>query len=356
VARGESLEAVAREARYQLFAGALAPAEVLLTAHHAEDQLETLLLQLVRGAGVAGLAAMPRRTRCGRGEHLRPLLDFDRDSLQRYVAKSGLKWIEDPSNRDQRFDRNFVRHEVLPILRQRWPALAANVVRSADHLAGAHCILDELARADHFAAAEGTRLSVPMLRRLEPERMQNLLRYWIRLRNAPLPSSAILGEIVGQMLALTADTTPEVRWSGHVARRYRDRLYLSVGLPDTPRETAWWDWTAEPEFLLPTGYGRLQARTGTHASAALTAIPDKLRVGWRSGGETLRVAMNRPHRELRNLMQERGIVPWMRGGIPLLFAADALVAVGDLWIAAEFRAAREEPGILLEWLDHPELY
>jgi len=354
--RGESLEAAAREARYRLFAEALTPAEFLLTAHHAEDQLETLLLQLARGAGVAGLAGMSRRTPCGPGEHLRPLLDFNREALQRYLAKSGLTWIKDPSNEDHRFDRNFMRHEVLPILRQRWPSLPASAVRSADHLASAQSILDELARADHFAAAEGTRLSVPMLRRLAPERMRNLLRYWIRLRNAPLPSSAILGEVVSQMLALTADTTPEVRWSGHVARRYRDRLYLSTGLSDEPGEGAWWDWKTQPEILLPAGSGRLRAREVTHANAVLTAIPDKLRVGWRAGGETLRLATNRPHRELRSLMQERGIVPWMRGRIPLLFAADELVAVGDLWIAAEFRASAEESGILLEWLDHPELY
>jgi tRNA(Ile)-lysidine synthase len=186
--------------------------------------------------------------------------------------------------------------------------------------------------------------------------MRNLLRYWIRLRNAPLPSSAILGEVVSQMLALTDDTTPEVRWSGHVARRYRDRLYLSTGLSDEPGEGAWWDWKTQPEILLPAGSGRLRAREVTHANAVLTAIPDKLRVGWRAGGETLRLATNRPHRELRSLMQERGIVPWMRGRIPLLFAADELVAVGDLWIAAEFRASAEESGILLEWLDHPELY
>jgi tRNA(Ile)-lysidine synthase len=315
-----------------------------------------LLLQLARGAGVAGLAGMPRRAPCGLGEQLRPLLDFDREALLRYLAHSGPDWIDDPSNEDQRFHRNFLRHKVLPILRQRWPSLAVSAVRSADHLAGAQSILDDLAQADHFAAAEGTRLSLPRLRRLEAERMRNLLRYWIRRRGAPLPSNAIIDQIVSQMLAMTVDTTPEVRWGGYVARRYRDRLYLSAGLEEAPREGAWWDWKVQPEMVLPAGLGRLRVREVAHANVSLTAITGKLRVGWRTGGETVRLATNRPHHELRSLMQEWGIVPWMRGRIPLLFVADALLGVGDLWIAAEFRAPREEPGILLEWLDHPELY
>ena len=354
-ARGESLEAAARDARYHLLAEGLAPAEFLLTAHHSEDQLETLLLQLARGAGVAGLAGMPRRAPCGRGEHLRPLLDFSRNELQRYAAAAGLRWIEDPTNENQRFDRNFVRHRILPVLQERWPSLAASAVRSADHLASAHALLDDLARADHAVAAQGDRLSVPALRALEPARVRNLLRFWIRLRDSPLPSSAVLEQIQAQMLALRPDSTPEVRWGDQVIQRYRDRLYLNARLPAEPTGEASWRWRAESEFALPAGSGQLRARFDDCGGARLAGIPDQLRVRWRSGGETLRLAANRPHRELRSLMQEWGIVPWMRGRIPLLYAGEALVAVGDLWLAAEFRAGEGQQGILIEWLDHPAL-
>jgi tRNA(Ile)-lysidine synthase len=353
--RGGSLEAAARDARYRLLAEALAPGELLLTAHQAEDQLETLLLQLARGAGVAGLAGMPRRTACGRGEHLRPLLDFNRRELQRYVTAAGLTWIEDPSNDDERFDRNFVRHRILPALGERWPSLAASAVRSADHLASAHTLLDDLARADHAVAAEGDQLRVTTLRGLEAARMRNLLRFWIRLRDASLPSSAILEQIEAQMLALRADSTPEVQWGDHVMRRYRDRLYLGRRLPAEPAGETSWRWKLEPELALPAGSGRLRARVAECGGPRLAGIPDELQIRWRSGGENLQLAANRPHRELRSLMQEWGIVPWMRARIPLLYAGEVLVAIGDLWLAAEFRAAEGQQGILLEWFDHPAL-
>ncbi len=353
--RGESLEAAAREARYGLLAASLASGEFLLTAHQAEDQLETILLQLARGAGVAGLAGMPRRSVCGPGIHLRPLLDFGREELRTFVAAAGLDWIEDPSNEDPRFDRNFVRQQVLPLLLQRWPALAASAVRSAGHLASAQALLDELAQADCAGAAEGDRLRVPSLRALESARVRNLLRFWIRRHGVPLPASATLAQIEQQMLAARADAIPEVAWGNHVMRRYRDRLYLGARLPPPPGETLSWPWRAQPELSLPAGLGRLRARAAELGVAGLAGLPDTLRVSWRAGGESLRLATNRPRRELRTLMQEWDIVPWMRGRIPLLSAGQTLAAVGDLWVAAEFRAAADQPGVRIEWLEHPAL-
>ena len=353
--RGESLEAVAREARYRLLGGNLGPGEFLLTAHHAEDQLETVLLQLARGAGVAGLAAMARRSACGAGIHLRPLLDFGREHLRAFVVAAGLEWIEDPSNEDRRFDRNFVRREVLPRLLQRWPAYAASAVRSADHLANAQALLDALAQADWAVAAEGDRLRVPTLRALEPERVRNLLRFWIRRQRVLLPASATLAQIEQQMLAVRADSNPEVAWGEHVMRRYRDRLYLGARLPSQPNQVVSWSWRVQSELPLPAGLGRLRALAAERGASRLTGLPDTLRVSWRAGGEGLRLAANRPRRELRALMQEWDIVPWMRSRIPLLSAGNALIAVGDLWIAAEFRAAADQPGVRIEWLDHPAL-
>lgn len=353
--RGESLEAAARAVRYGVLAVNLEPGEFLLTAHHAEDQLETVLLQLARGAGVAGLAAMARRGACGPGVHLRPLLDFAREDLRAYVAAAGLDWIEDPSNEDPRFDRNFVRQRVLPLLLQRWPALATNAVRSADHLASAQALLDGLAQVDHVRAAEGEHLRLPVLRALEPARVQNLLRFWIRRHSVPLPASATLAQIEHQMLGAREDSIPEVAWGGYIMRRYRDRLYLGPNLPPRPSEVLSWPWRAQSELLLPAGLGRLRAVPAGRGGARLAGLPDTLRVSWRAGGERLRLAADRPHRELRALLQEWDIVPWMRNRIPLLNAGDTLAAIGDLWIATEFRAAADQPGVCIEWLDHPAL-
>jgi tRNA(Ile)-lysidine synthase len=353
--RRESPEAAARDARYGLLSENLAAGEFLLTAHHAEDQLETFLLQLARGAGVPGLASMPRRSPCGRGVQLRPLLDVGRAALQAYASAKGLTWIEDPSNADVRFDRNFLRHRVIPVLQERWPSLATSVVRSAEHLASAQLLLDEVASADYSVAEEGQRLRVSVLRGLEPARQRSLLRYWIRLCGAPMPASATLEEVAEQMLVARADAVPEVTWGEHAIRRYRDRLYLERQLPAAPAESLLWPWRATPELALPAGLGTLRARVAERDVATFRLLPDPLQVRWRSGGEKLRVAANRPHRELRALLQEWDIVPWMRSRIPLLYAGDVLVAVGDLAIAAEFRAAADQPGTLIEWLDHPAL-
>lgn len=353
--RGESPEAAARDARYRLLGEHLVSGEFLLTAHHSEDQLETFLLQLARGAGVPGLASMPRRSPCGKGIHLRPLLDVTRAELRASLADAGLAWIEDPSNDDVRFDRNFLRHRVIPVLQQRWPSLATSVVRSAEHLASAQGLLDEVASADYAVAEEGQRLRVPVLRGLEPARQRNLLRYWIRLRGASMPPSATLEEIAQQMLAARVDAAPEVTWGEHAIRRYRDRLYLESHLPAAPSESLPWPWLTTPELTLPAGLGTLRARVAERDVATFRMLPDPLRVSWRSGGEKLRVAANRRHRDLRALLQEWDIVPWMRSRIPLIYAGDVLVAVGDLAIAAEFRAAADQPGTLIEWLDHPAL-
>jgi tRNA(Ile)-lysidine synthase len=350
VARGESLEAAAREVRYRLLAEVLAPGEFLLTAHQARTSLKLCCCSW--HAALAWLVL--RECRAGRlAGALRPLLDFGREELRSYLSAVGLTWVEDPSNENQRFDRNFLRHRLLPALKERWPSFPASVVRSADHLATAHALLDERARADHAVAAEGERLMVPILRRLEPARVRNLLRFWIRLRDASLPSSAVLEQIEAQMLALRADRIPEVQWGDRVLRRYRDRLYLSARLEAEPAGEASWHWRVEPQLALPAGSGYLRAHLDVRTGARLAGIPDQLRVRWRSGGETLQLAINRPHRELRSLMQEWGIVPWMRGRIPLLYAGETLAAVGDLWLAAEFRAGEDQPGTVIDWLDHP---
>jgi tRNA(Ile)-lysidine synthase len=225
---GVSTEAAARDARYAILKEHLAADEVLLTAHHQDDQLETVLLQLLRGAGVAGLSAMPERTAFGRGHHIRPLLGCSRADLEAVVGAAGLDWVQDSSNTQLQFDRNYMRQRVLPLLRERWPRAAATVARTAGHMAEAQSLLEELARIDLAAAGEGEALKVDALKALSPPRARNLLRYWIRAAGLRPPSTVKLDEIFRQMLHSRVDALPRVEWEGAAIMRHRGRLRLEA--------------------------------------------------------------------------------------------------------------------------------
>jgi len=228
VKKGESVEAEARRERYQALAAALEPGECLLTAHHADDQLETVLLQLFRGAGVAGLAAMPPSAPLGPGRHLRPLLQVSREALVEYATLHGLKWIEDPMNRESRFDRSYLRHEVLPAVLARWPAVARTVGRSARHCAEAQRLLESLAEIDasRFLDDEGT-LAVAGLLQLPHERRVNVLRWWIVRQGLGLPSTARLESIIRDVLPARPDAHPVVAWPTGEVRRRKGRLHAA---------------------------------------------------------------------------------------------------------------------------------
>ena len=221
--RGTSLEAEARKARYDAFTLQLAKNEVLLTAHHEDDQLETVLLQLFRGAGLAGLAAMPDLTRFGRGWLARPLLPLSHASVELWARARRLVWIDDETNDDERFDRNYLRHQVLPLIKTRWPAAGRAVSRSARHAAEGQRLLSALALSDVERAADGEFLSAKSLRRLSPDRRRNALRYWITQCGAPAPNTSRLDELAGPFLHARPESTPRVAW-GSVSVIRRDDL------------------------------------------------------------------------------------------------------------------------------------
>jgi tRNA(Ile)-lysidine synthetase-like protein len=211
---GESLEAAAREARYRLLASALGPGEILLTAHHGDDQLETVLLQLFRGSGLPGIAAMPALAPFAQGWLARPLLSRSRAELEGWLALRGLPWVEDDSNIDESLDRNYLRLRILPLIRARWPGAAVAVGRSARHAAEAQTLLDSLARADVERASYGESISVKTLRALPPNRRRNALRFWIMRAGYLVPDTRRLEEIAGPLLEARRDANPFVEWRG----------------------------------------------------------------------------------------------------------------------------------------------
>jgi tRNA(Ile)-lysidine synthase len=339
--RGESLEAAARAARYQALVASLETDELLLTAHHQEDQLETVLLALMRGSGVRGLAGMSADTPLAHTRLLRPLLPVTRAQLQGYLQKQGLSWSEDPSNADERFDRNYLRRAVLPLLRARWPAAAATVSRSASHLADAGRMLEQMARGALSGARDGAALRASVLRRLPLPQRRQALRVWIAERGLPLPDQARMEEIAGPMLSARQDATPCVRWQGTELRRHSDRV-VAFRVPEgrshaMVRDIHQWDWRTQPQVSLGAA-GSLSLERDRYGDVQLSALPDTLSVCYRKGGERLRGVHG--GMLLKALLQAKGVAPWDRALVPLLMHDGHILAVADLWVAPEYCAKR----------------
>ncbi|MGH8178039.1 MAG: tRNA lysidine(34) synthetase TilS [Steroidobacter sp.] len=344
---GEGLESAARRARYGALRARLQPEEILLTAHHADDQLETVLLALVRGAGVNGLSGIASIQPFGPGRLARPLLAFTRVELASWAEAEGIEWIEDPSNEDTDLDRNYLRRRVLPALRDRWPAAAPSATRSASHLAEAAQMLASAAHADMAQCAVGPCLDVAQLAAFDPARRRNLLRYWIRQRGARAPSTRKLAAIEHDLLPAGIDRTPCVDWDDVEVRRYRGLLYLDQRLPEFESSAALvWD-TGSP-IELPANLGRLLLQPDPSGALSAAKLSSTLFVRFRAGGEMLRPAGDAHRRSLKKLLQSSGVPPWRRDRLPLIYSDDRLVAVGDLWISDEF-AARDDASANVIW-------
>lgn len=348
------LEAAARDARYDAFANELRPGEYLLVGHHADDQLETLLLALMRGAGVLGLGAMQVVEQFARGALLRPLWDFTRADLELWARAEGLHWLSDPSNDNHSLDRNFIRHRVVTALRERWPAAAQTALRSSQHLQEAWRTLEQLAAIDAERAIEGECLSVTALSALNPERRRNLLRYWIRRRGARAPSTRKLAGIEHDMLAASVDRVPCVEWGGWQMRRHRGWLYCEQKLPAFDTEQVI-PWATHVPLALPAGLGSLRISPGAPGRLSAAKLPTTLSVRFRVGGETIQPAGHAIHHKLKKLLQASAILPWWRERLPLIYAGKQLVAVGDLWIAEEFAAHDGEPAMSIVWGQRPAI-
>lgn len=354
-APGESVEAEARRARYAAIAGILEPGEWLLTAHHRDDQMETVLIQLLRGAGVAGLAAMPSRAHLGPGWHGRPLLDVDRAALADYARQAGLSWVADPMNSATRYDRGWLRERVLPAVRERWPGASATVARSASHLAEAAGLLAGLAESDAAGLLDGGRLSIAGLQHLPRERRVNLLRWWIRQQGLGPPPTTQLASVLDSLVAARVDGEPVVRWSAGELRRYRGRLYAMRPLAEPPSGPWRLELASASGLELGPGLGRFSL-VATRQGGLGAPPAGEIELRFRAGGETLRPHPARPRKRLMQLCQEAGIVPWMRPRLPLVFVGSRLAAVGDLWIDAELAVAPGLPALAPLWSGRPELF
>ena len=337
--RGESLEAAARTARYALLEAHLIPGEVLLTAHHQDDQLETVLLQLFRGSGLAGISAMPEITAFGHGLLARPLLSCTRSQLQEWMKTARLTWVEDDTNADESLDRNYLRRRVLPLLRARWPGVASSVARSARHAAQAQRLLDEVARRDVERAADGDCLMSGALRGLKPERRRNAVRFWIARCGFPVPDTRRLDEICGPLLEARLDANPRVSWADVIVRRERGRLSIARNGPGSSGRELIWNWAEEARCeLAGAAGGQLELRQDPRGPLDLDALPSPLTVRSRVGGERLRPRRGGPTRALKSLLQEAHVPPGERSRLPLVCSGQRVLAVADLWLDESIQA------------------
>ena len=350
------LEAAARTARYDALRACLHPGESLLTAHHGDDQLETVLLALLRGSGVKGLAAMPACVPFGAGWHLRPLLNFVHADLQRWAQERDLAWVDDPSNAALQFSRNYLRAQVLPHLQARWPSASIAATRSAAHAGEASALLDDLAAIDCSAASIAQCLDLAVLRGLSSPRRRNLLRYWIRKRGLPLPSTVKLRSLEHDALTAQWDRSLCVRWEGAEVRRHRDLLYASAPLsePAFASLPLLWNWEHEP-LLLGNAMGALRAQRTQGRGLALRHLQPTLTVRGRYDGERLHLAGRPHHRSLKHLLRESAVLPWWRTRLPLICVSQELAAVADLYVTQQFAALPGEEAVDITWLDRPSI-
>ncbi|HSW93180.1 MAG TPA: tRNA lysidine(34) synthetase TilS [Gammaproteobacteria bacterium] len=323
-----NLEEKLRQFRYQLFEACLLPDELLLTAHHQNDQAETILLQLCRGAGLKGLSAMPRIKSFGKSFHARPFLDIARQDLLQYAKQHQLDWIEDESNQNTHHTRNFFRHDIIPVLEKRWPSVIKTLARSAKHCADAKHFM-EITTQKIVEKCQGTvsaTLSVKKLRDLSDIEQRHVLRDFIQQNGFLLPSVVKLQQIIKNLLLAAEDKMPHVTWGDAELRRYRDDLFLmKKRAPHDPLQVI--DWDLSTPLTIP-GVGVL--------TASSEAIMSPVTVRFRQGGEMLQLP-GRSHRHaLKKLFQEWGVLPWLRDLVPLIYADNQLVAVVGYWMAGEW--------------------
>lgn len=349
--RQQGVEAAARQLRYQVLQQR--EADYILLGHHADDQAETVLLQLMRGCGVKGAAAMPLLARQSHGGHyLRPLLKFSRQQIIEYATAMQLSWVEDDSNSDTAYARNFVRAEVMPVLQRKFPHYRQSLLRSSALFAESAQLLDELAQQDAGVLSEAPVLSLERLAGLSESRMKNLLRYFIARHGAPMPQAVQLQQVLQQLHKADQGGAICVSFAGWQLRSYQRNLYLISALPalDSAFCRHW-----HPGMTVvtwPLLHASLQvtelSREASQCIAPACLTDQGLEIRCRRGGERLRLHRHAPRKTLKNLLQQAGIPPWERDRIPLIFQGEELIAVPGIGVDCRFQPACGQSGFLFQ--------
>lgn len=347
---GTPSEARLRRARYRVFEAFCEPGDLLLLAHHLDDQAETVMLRLIRGAGTAGLAGMPAERPCGAATLVRPLLAHPRSALHEWAQRHALGWVEDPSNEGQFYARNYLRHRVMPLLEQRWPGAATRIARAAEHCAEASAITTERADQDLLVCLRTDRfgqsfLEIEAASTLGAARMRSLLRTWLRRHGVEATESRELLTLQREVIEAASDRQPRLVLGSAVVRRHDGGLYLIARRAGRPQ--------APERFEIEPGYERRTAGAGRLAllpdrSGAGVRAGSRYEIAFRQAGLECRLA-GRPAKPLKQVLQEARVPPWLRDAVPLLFVDGELAAVGGIGVCEGFVAEVGVAAVSLVW-------
>jgi len=339
------IEGEARRLRYEKLLKT--KTDLIVLAHHEDDQAETFLLQLIRGAGVKGLSSMAHFDVTKK--LWRPLLNQSKYDIESYAKQHKLKWIEDESNQNIDFDRNFIRSKVLPILKNRFNHIIKVISRSSSHLSEAQNLLDDLAKLDLKKRLKSVnykhKLQVKPLNKLSHSRAKNVLRYWLEINDQLMPSKDLLDELLRQVLTAKKDAELKIELSKTFEiRRYKDEIYLVQKNQKTHKNYEI-VWQGESEILLPNGT-KLKFKKVKGKGISLEKIKDKnLIISNRKGGESFKPDLKRPTKKIKQMLQESDLPPWERENLPLIFVDDELASVPNFGIDIKFQTKPKEAGL-----------
>ena len=346
---GYGLEAAARDERYKKLKEKLYENEYLLTAHHEEDQMETVFLRMARGTGLDGLQGINEKYSFGEGIIFRPMLEVSKTSVMDYAKEHQLKWVEDSSNQDTHFDRNFLRKKIIPQFRERWPSIASSVSRLSQLSAQNIKILNQIAEEDIGPIANMNELPLAKLLDKSFERANNMLRYIILANGMSIPSMKTLQDGLKEMLDPETDKSV-IAWKDYCIRKYKNHLYFLSNSDLEPNKVdVKIPWEIGKTVNLGENIGTIEATFIHGDGLSIEKCKNKLTISYRQGGELIKPIGHRINKSLKNLFQENQILPWMRDKIPLIYYQDELVSVADLWFNQNYVASQNEAGFVVNW-------
>jgi len=349
---GFGVEAAMRNSRYEAFSNHINKNDWLLTAHHKNDQVETLFLRLFRGSGIDALSGISAKRKFSSGILARPLLDFSKNELREYALFNDLRWIEDSSNRDNSLDRNYLRNDIIPKLEKRWPSINKRLTKVTKLANEAKCRSEDLARIDLKSVGNIDCYNLLAFKELPDNRQRNLLRYSLAHLGLPQPSYRQLFEATKNLVNEGNKSNSFVSWLGTCIYRYNNNLYLMAQNDEIANMKDIKIFPDNKMISLGVGMGAISlARTNTKG-IDLDLAKKGLDITFRKGGESFKPLGSIHTRKLKKLLQENKIFPWMRGRIPLLMYENELVSVGNLWIAEKFSNYN---GCILNWSDGPKV-
>ena len=346
---GFGLEADARDQRYKKFKEIILDNECLLTAHHLDDQTETILYRIFRGTGLDGLRSIRKKAKFGKGLLCRPLINVPREAIEQYAKLNNIKWIEDPSNKNIDFDRNYLRNNIVPSIKKRWPNAQKTITRLSSLAENNQKLLHELAKEDIGEIEKFNVLDIGILSNKSSLRINNIFRFMILKNKMGIPSLKVLENGIETLINAKSDS-PIITWDGFSIRRYKNTLYFfNPDLKQDEIRPLKMKWFIDETINLGGNRGSIQARFIKGQGIALNKCPKSLEIKYRKGGEQIKPSGHKITKSLKNLFQENNVLPWVRDQIPLFYLDEELVSVGDLWFNQDYKAKEQEDGFLISW-------